>query len=179
MGTAADELSCVSGHFSAAGLGFTLIMFRRPHAGAALAAVALVFPIVLAAPAYAQEAVNGRYVMTPTAEGFLKLDSRTGEVSDCRRSEAGFRCMVTPDERGALQAEIDRLAKENAGLRQSLASAGLSPPGPDASTAAPAPPSSKSGPSDEEFDRAMTLMERFMRRFMALMRDEPGKPNGL
>jgi hypothetical protein len=123
--------------------------------------------------ARAEEAGAGRYTMSPTQDGYLKLDTRTGDVTECRRSDQGYRCMLSPDERTALQAEIDRLAGENAGLRQALQDKGVAPP--------PAVGRTPGGtvPSDQEFDRALSLMERFMRRFMAIVREDTVKdPTG-
>jgi hypothetical protein len=142
----------------------------RTLPGPLLVIAALGGPVLVLGPARAQDA-NGRYVMSPTQDGFLKLDTRTGDVSECRRSEGGFRCTLTPDERTALQAEVDRLTQENATLRQSMAGAGVTPP-----PAPQAKPGPNAGPSDQEFDRALTLMERFLRRFMTIMKDDPAKP---
>ncbi|MFO1149687.1 MAG: hypothetical protein U1E62_15020 [Alsobacter sp.] len=143
-------------------------MPARKHMLSAM--IALLGALPASGAARAQDA-NGRYVMSPTQDGFLKLDTRTGDVSECRRADGGFRCTLTPDERTALQGEVDRLTQENASLRQSLAGAGVTPPA--APQAKPAP--NAGGPSDQEFDRALTLMERFLRRFMTIMKDDPSK----
>jgi hypothetical protein len=50
------------------------------------------------------EDIDGRYRMFPTREGFLKLDTRSGAVSECKRAQDGFQCRLVPDEHGALQA---------------------------------------------------------------------------
>ena len=116
--------------------------------------------------------MDGRYRMLPTAEGFLKLDTRSGAVSDCKRGPDGYQCRLVPDEQRALQAEIDRLAGENAALKEQLAKSG--PPlsdRPGESTK-----SSPNLPRDEEIDRALGYMEKFLRRFMGILRDETGKP---
>ena len=42
---------------------------------------------------------NGRYSFNPVADGVLRLDTRTGHVSQCSRSEAGWTCKTVPDER--------------------------------------------------------------------------------
>src|SRR3712207_9293641 len=70
----------------------------------------------LTGPAGAEDG-NGRYRLSPTPDGYLKLNSRSGAVSECKRGPDGYRCRLVPDEQAALQAEIDRLAKENAALR--------------------------------------------------------------
>ena len=121
----------------------------------------------------AQDA-NGRYSMAPTTDGYLKLDSRTGAVTHCQREGAAYRCTLVPDERNALQDEIDRLSRENAQLKDRLAAAGGNSASPPPAAGAP-PPSSL--PSEEEVDRALSLMERFLRRFRDVMKEpEDGKP---
>jgi hypothetical protein len=118
------------------------------------------------------EDVDGRYRMLPTAEGFLKLDTRSGAVSECRRGVDTYQCRLVPDEQNALQAEIDRLAKENADLREQLAKAG--PPLPE--SPGERTKTSPILPRDEEIDRALGYMEKFLRRFMGILRDETSKP---
>ena len=118
------------------------------------------------------EDVDGRYRMFPTAEGFLKLDTRSGAVSECKRGLDSYQCRLVPDDQNALQAEIDRLAKENADLGEKPAKAGPSlPERPGESTR-----SSPNLPRDEEVGRALGYMEKFLRRFMGILRDETGKP---
>ena len=145
---------------------------KVPHA-VVLALLASGMTGIVATAARAQDAANGRYVMSPTAEGFLKLDTRSGEVSECRRQASGFQCTLVADERSALQAEIDRLARENASLKDALAANGVTPP-PSVSPRAPA--TTPATPSDREFDRAIDMMERFVRRFMAIVREDPARP---
>ena len=43
------------------------------------------------------------------ADGVLRLDTRTGAVSTCNNSGAGWACYAVPDERAAMDAEIGRL----------------------------------------------------------------------
>jgi hypothetical protein len=74
----------------------------------------------LTGPAGAEDA-DGRYRLSPTPDGYLKLDSRSGAVSECKRGPDGYQCRLVPDEQAALQAEIDRLAKANSALRDQLA----------------------------------------------------------
>ena len=118
---------------------------------------------VLAWPALAGDE-DGRYRMLPTADGFLKLDTRSGAVSECKPGRDGYQCRLVPDEQRTLQAEIDRLAGENGVLREQLGKAGAG--------GKPSP----AVPSEEEVDRALGYMEKFLRRFMGVLRDETGKP---
>lgn len=52
--------------------------------------------------------------------GFLRLDTRTGTVSNCS-NKGGWTCRSVPDERSALDAEIGRLQGENQKLKDQLA----------------------------------------------------------
>ena len=65
---------------------------------------------------------NGRYALSSTPDGVLRLDTRTGAVSTCSNSGAGWACYAVPDERAALDAEIGRLQADNEKLRKELAS---------------------------------------------------------
>ena len=56
---------------------------------------------------------NGRYALSPVADGVIRLDTRTGAVSTCSNSGAGWACYAVPDERAAFDAEIGRLQAEN------------------------------------------------------------------
>src|SRR5688572_3587242 len=55
------------------------------------------------------ETENGRYALSPAGDGVLRLDTRTGAVSTCNNSSAGWACYAVPDERSAMDAEIGRL----------------------------------------------------------------------
>lgn len=107
---------------------------------------------------------DGRYTMTPAPDGgFLRLDTRSGAVSHCRQANGGVQCRSAADERAALQAEIDRLAKENDDLRSKLAQ---TTPGDRLRNALP---------SDQDVDAALNWMERAMRRMMNMFRENPTK----
>jgi hypothetical protein len=59
------------------------------------------------------DAENGRYALSPVADGVIRLDTRTGAVSTCSNSGAGWACYTVPDEGAALDAEIGRLQADN------------------------------------------------------------------
>jgi hypothetical protein len=96
-----------------------------------------------------------RFTLQPTEGGFLRLNKETGAVSFCTAKEGVASCRLGADERAALEAEIERLRAENARLK----------------TARLAPPPSTL-PSEQEFERAMSFTERFVRRIMRLFKEE-------
>src|ERR1700754_650904 len=69
----------------------------------------------------APDTENGRYTLSPTGDGVLRLDTRTGAVSTCNNSGAGWACYAVPDERAAMDTEIGRLQAENEKLKAQLA----------------------------------------------------------
>jgi hypothetical protein len=64
---------------------------------------------------------NGRYALSPIADGVLRLDTRTGAVSTCTNNGTGWACYSVPDERAAMDAEIGRLEADNEKLKTQLA----------------------------------------------------------
>ncbi|MCF2525183.1 hypothetical protein [Bradyrhizobium sp. G127] len=86
---------------------------------AATALTALMFSAEARAQA-APDTDNGRFTLSPVADGFLRLDTRTGTVSTCANKN-GWTCRVVPDERTALDAEIGRLQIDNKRLTDELA----------------------------------------------------------
>jgi hypothetical protein len=112
---------------------------------------------------------NGRYSFNPVTDGVLRLDTRTGQVSQCTRSDAGWACKVVPDERSALDSEIARLQGETATLKKELLARGLPLPGVP-SVAKPGEPELKL-PSDAEVDKVMSFLEKVWRRLVEIGRE--------
>jgi hypothetical protein len=81
-------------------------------------AVAAAVVIGAAVPALADEATpdseGGRYVFSKQANGFLRLDSRSGAVSLCTEQPVGWACLTAPEDRAVFETEIARLQSENA-----------------------------------------------------------------
>jgi septal ring factor EnvC (AmiA/AmiB activator) len=89
--------------------------FSRSIAAMTLASWLGFFPagMTSAAAQSMPDAENGRYALSPVADGVLRLDTRTGAVSTCSNSGAGWACYTVPDERAALDVEIGRLQADN------------------------------------------------------------------
>jgi hypothetical protein len=138
-------------------------------------AIALTMSLAALAAASAESATpdseNGRYSFNPVADGVLRLDTRTGQVSQCIRSDVGWACTTVPDERAVLETEIGRLQGENATLKKELLARGLPIPG------VPSPPAAKPGepelklPSDAEVDKVVSFLEKLWRRLIEMGRN--------
>lgn len=134
----------------------------------ALSAFCLAGAGVAAAAEPAPDSENGRYRFSPGADGMIRLDTRTGTVSNCTSSASGWACYAVPDERKALDEEIGRLQAENQKLKAQLAAR-------DPATAdKPATPNSADGqrkieiplPSDQDMDRVMSFLQRAWKRLI-------------
>jgi len=123
------------------------------------------------------ETENGRYTLSTTADGVLRLDTRTGAVSTCSNSGTGWACYAVPDERAAMDSEIGRLQAENEKLKAELAARGPTVDG-KTEEALPKSDSLKKSepkaaeterkieiplPSDRDMERMMTFLERAWR----------------
>ena len=125
---------------------------------------------------------NGRYALSTTPDGVLRLDTRTGAVSTCGNSGAGWACYAMPDERAALDAEIGRLQADNEKLKAELASREPTVPGkieepmPKSDSLKKSAPKVAEGerkieiplPSDRDMDRMMSFLERAWRRLIEM-----------
>jgi hypothetical protein len=138
-------------------------------------AFALTMSLAALATASAQpstpDSENGRYSFNLVADGVLRLDTRTGQVSQCSQSDVGWTCKAVPDERSALETEIIRLQGENATLKKELLARGLPVPGVSSPPVAkPREPELKL-PSDTEVDKVISFLEKAWRRLLEMGRE--------
>lgn len=133
--------------------------------------------VLTAVPARAQpapEGESGRFTFNKAEDGYLRLDTRTGQVSLCARKPVGWACSPVPDERNALEAEIARLQNDNGLLKKELLARNIALPG----TVRPDQPAAKENqptvklpevelklPSDSDLDRVFSFMDKVWRRF--------------
>ncbi len=122
--------------------------------------------LITATPVMAQ--TSGRFTFQPIEGGVMRLDTETGHVSHCTKAGDSLACRSVADDRAALQEEIDRLKRENDALRLS----GAQPGNPGAA-------GKLQLPSEEEFDKAMGLFEKMMRRTMKTFREDGQGPERL
>jgi hypothetical protein len=161
-----------------------LLMVICPAAGATASAQDTATPPAAAQTAPGQTAPgdDGRYSFHRSGDGFIRLDSRTGQVAQCGWSSTGWACKLVPDERVALESEIGRLERDNAELKKSLLSHNIELPNgmvAQVQPQAPVPPADVPDPSakapqvptDAELDRAFAFMKNVWRRLVDMMAD--------
>ena len=120
---------------------------------------------------------NGRYSFHRVEDGFIRLDSRTGRLSQCSGNVIGWFCKTMPDDRTAFESEIGRLQQQNAELKKSLLARGRKPPAgaTGESPTAEAPDTAdkntqaQRAPSEADFDRAFAYMKNAWRRLVEMM----------
>ena len=126
----------------------------------------------LIAPALADDAMpendGGRYTFSKVADGFLRLDTQTGEVSICSQRTVGWACQAVPEDRAVLESEIARLRHENAALKKDLLARGLPLP----AGTLPEPPVVRGGDHalpprlHSDLDRMIALVDRMWHRLV-------------
>jgi hypothetical protein len=159
-----------------------ILPVKRISGRIAMRRLIVVLALAAAGPAalaqtVAPDSENGRYSFNQVADGMLRLDTRTGQVSLCAKKEAGFACNTVPDERTALENEIARLQRENGALKKDMLAHNLPLPGGVASA-----PSAEQQrelnlkvplPSDAEIDRVMSAFEKMWRRLVDMVQKSP------
>ncbi len=112
---------------------------------------------------------EARYSFHKVPDGFLRLDSQTGQVALCGSQPVGWACVTAPEDRAVLENEIARLRRDNAALKQELLAHGLTlPPGTQ-----PEPPASNNEPkvvirlpNSADIDRMVALAGQMWRQFL-------------
>lgn len=124
--------------------------------------VLLLVPAFLASSVLSAVAEDaGRYTLERSATGYVRMDTRTGEMSICEERSGQLVCKLAADERAAFQDEIDRLQTKLTGLEQRLAAVENNPILKPQNLL----------PTEEQFEKSLSYMERFFRKFMDIVRD--------
>ncbi|PRD41219.1 hypothetical protein C5748_22960 [Phyllobacterium phragmitis] len=115
--------------------------------------------------AYSQEA--GRYTMEKTDKGYVRLDTKTGDISLCSEQSGQMVCKLAADDRRAYEDDLSSLDERVKKLEEQVAAYGRLPP-----------VVRDTLPSEEEFEKTMSYMERFFRRFMDIVKGFDGGSDG-
>lgn len=117
--------------------------------------------LVLAAtvPGSLAQDTETRYSLEKTADGYVRMDTRTGEMSLCTERAGQLVCRIAADERSAWQNELDRVTRRLDEVEKRLGALEASPPVQDAL------------PTEEQFEQSLSFMERFFRRFIDIAKD--------
>ena len=128
-------------------------MARSPAIAIAFAAGTL-----LALPAIAEE--TSSYTLQKTEDGFVRMNNKTGEMSICQERTGQLVCRVAADERTAYEEDLADLKGRVAKLEDTVAAMGKIPP-----------VVRDALPSDEQFEKSLSYMEKFFRRFMGIAKE--------
>jgi hypothetical protein len=134
--------------------------------------IALTFPFLLIPLlAGASAAEPDRYRLEKTPTGYVRMDTRTGAMSICEEKWGELVCKMAADERTAVQEEIGHLRTELKALNDRLASVKALEDRVDRLENSMTARIEKSLPTEEDFNKTMSYMERFFRSFMGIVRD--------
>jgi hypothetical protein len=152
----------------------TSIALSFPTRGFAAAVVALGCMLgPVAAEDSPPEGDKGRYTMSATPDGVIRLDTRTGSISTCSNAAgSGWSCYAVPDEalpKDQALPKSDQLQKTDPNATESKSGA----PKPAEKLAEP---KSADGarrieiplPSDQDMDRLMAFAEQAWRRLIEM-----------
>ena len=62
-------------------------------------------------------ASGGRFTFNRIDNGFLRLDTQSGQVAYCRAQTAGWACQAVPENRSGLEADVARLQSDMTALK--------------------------------------------------------------
>ncbi len=141
---------------------------------AVVAAAGVLAVAAAAVPAFGDDK-PGRYAMQPVEGGILRLDTETGQMALCTKSGTGLVCEPV-QEPAANDRDADRIAAENRDLKAEikrledlLAENARGPSGRHPRLELP---------SEEDVDKALSYMERMLRKFRDKLKElenEPGR----
>jgi len=60
---------------------------------------------------------GGRFTFNRIDNGFLRLDTQSGQVAYCRQQAASWACQAVPENRSGLEADVARLQSDMAALK--------------------------------------------------------------
>lgn len=109
---------------------------------------------------------DGRYTMSPSDGGFVRLDRQTGAMAFCSRRDEIWRCDSMDDAQSALRDEIARLESENKRLEadkkhlEEMLGLGDKPGEPGVE-----PNGAMKVPTEQDVDRMFDYIEGMVKKF--------------
>lgn len=137
-----------------------------------LAALAAVLAVPALAWAAGPEDESGRYSISPTDGGFVRLDRQTGAMSFCTQKNADWQCAPMADSDQAMREENSKLAAEKQALEAQKKHLeemlGIGEPGKEEGVkpgegAAPGGPVKV--PTEEDVDKMFDYLEGMVKKF--------------
>lgn len=130
--------------------------------------------VAVQARAQTPETEDNRYQFNRVEDGYLRLDLKSGQVSQCSRRSVGWACATVADDRTAFDGEIARLQAENAALKKAMLDRGLALPG-GVTTDVPAARGDRDLrlPNHDDVDRMLTAVEKVWRRLVEMLKSLP------
>lgn len=125
---------------------------------ALLIAIPAIVALGVGAATVASQERQGRFVMSPTENGFVRLDTETGAMSVCTQRNGRWICELMEDEAKALRDENARLRAEVKRLQDEAALAEQAP-------STRQPERQLELPTEEEVDKALDYFENIFRKF--------------
>src|ERR1700733_3155097 len=154
-------------------LAWEVVMMMLKSAAIAVAALgaAAAFTVPATAVDATPDSAGGRYMFNNTADGVVRLDTQSGQVSLCSQKGVSWVCEAAPEDRAVLENEIARLRAENAALKKEVLSHDLPlPPGANPEPGAASPTAQNSVtlqlPSDADIDRMVAYAGQLWHRFI-------------
>lgn len=123
----------------------------------------------------ATAADTGNFRLEKSANGYVRMDTRTGQMSICEEKWGELVCRMAADERTAVQDELERLQTEIGELESRLAGLAALQDRVAKLENSLAARIEKTLPTEEEFNKTMSYMERFFRGFIGIVKELEGE----
>ncbi|WP_152599510.1 hypothetical protein [Hoeflea sp. BAL378] len=114
--------------------------------------------LLMSGPAVSEEPIANRFTMEKTENGFVRLDTLTGEMSICTEKAGQLVCRLSADDRRAFEESLSDLSARVTELESRL---DLMDP----------PSAIAKAPDEAELDQALDAMEKMMRRFFGMVEE--------
>lgn len=121
-----------------------------------------------AAPVFAAGSDSGRYTMSPTDGGVIRLDRETGAMAFCSGKEGDWTCKDMPESESALKKRVEQLEADKRALEaEKQLRAAPSEPGlpPSADATPPPPPGDLPVPTEKDVDKLFDYVEGMVKKF--------------